>query len=289
MINAHLSSALQKAFPQAAAKPRNYVIQEQTWLHIRSRRDLKRCLYRRKQETRRAVLCHFFSAWRGSNCTPVPIKLFRLHEALMVRQLRDLSRLVQSCTRADRAKAAKAAMQSARDRGPEAKYSLIRGILRCGRRYRAPVLQPSLTHSKGTVVEDPHKELGLHFAKAERASLISGSSLVPVPLRPLREPLLAHADVGVSALARGFSLLQPNKATGPTGLPAEAYLADPIGAASLHGPLVMKVQLRGVMPGLWRGGHATPIPKPEKPFYKHLTAGAPYCLRKAPSKACRRL
>ena len=266
MINAHLSSALQKAFPQAAAKPRNYVIQEQTWLHIRSRRDLKRHLYRDKQESKRAVLSHFFSVWRGCNCTPVPIKLFRLHEALVVRQLRDLSRLVKSCTRADRAKAAKAAMQAARDRGPEAKYSLIRGILRCGRRYRAPVLQPSITDSKGTIVEDSHKELGLHFAKAERASLVSGSQLLPVPLRPLREPLLAHADVGVSALARGFSLLQPNKATGPTGLPAEAYLADPIGAASLHEPLVMKVQLRGVMPGLWRGGHATPIPKPEKPL-----------------------
>ncbi|CAE7311217.1 unnamed protein product, partial [Symbiodinium microadriaticum] len=207
MINAHLSSALQKAFPQAAAKPRNYVIQEQTWLHIRSRRDLKRHLYRDKQESKRAVLSHFFSVWRGCNCTPVPIKLFRLHEALVVRQLRDLSRLVKSCTRADRAKAAKAAMQAARDRGPEAKYSLIRGILRCGRRYRAPVLQPSITDSKGTIVEDSHKELGLHFAKAERASLVSGSQLLP------------------------------------------AYLADPIGAASLHEPLVMKVQLRGVMPG----------------------------------------
>ncbi|OLQ04377.1 hypothetical protein AK812_SmicGene12529 [Symbiodinium microadriaticum] len=220
MINAHLSSALQKAFPQAAAKPRNYVIQEQTWLHIRSRRDLKRHLYRDKQESKRAVLSHFFSVWRGCNCTPVPIKLFRLHEALVVRQLRDLSRLVKSCTRADRAKAAKAAMQAARDRGPEAKYSLIRGILRCGRRYRAPVLQPSITDSKGTIVEDSHKELGLHFAKAERASLVSGSQLLP------------------------------------------AYLADPIGAASLHEPLVMKVQLRGVMPGgplqvpmAWAQGH----------------------------------
>ena len=75
-----------------------------------------------------------------------------------------------------------------------------------------------------------------------------------------------HEGVGIGALARGFSMLKLNKAAGPSGLPAELYHADPVGAASTHCPIIMKAQLRGVMPGLWRGGHAVPIPKLEKPL-----------------------
>ena len=265
-LNQHLGRALRQAFPLEAARPRSYIIQEYTWLHIRHRRELRRTLFRCRQDTRAAVLSHFFDAWRGRALQPVPIKFRRLHEAFLVRQLRDLSASVRRGTRADRAKAARDAMQTARTKGPDAKFNLIRGILRCGRRYRAPTLQPSIVDVEGATVDDPHRELGLHFGKAERASLVDGSQLVPVPIRPPKAPLLAHGNVGVCALARGYGALQPHKTTGPSGLPPELYRADPIGAASLHCPLVMKVQLRGVMPGLWRGGHATPIPKPEKPL-----------------------
>ena len=41
-LNQHLGRALRQAFPLEAARPRSYIIQEYTWLHIRHRRELRR-------------------------------------------------------------------------------------------------------------------------------------------------------------------------------------------------------------------------------------------------------
>ena len=96
LVNQYLNHALRQAFPLAAAKPRNYVISEQTWMHIRNRRALKRRLFQCKQAVRGDILGHCFAVWRGRACAPVPIRFRRQHEALLVRQLFDLSKLVQS-------------------------------------------------------------------------------------------------------------------------------------------------------------------------------------------------
>ena len=267
-INAHLTREIAKAFPAGPAAPRSYVLQPATWNLVQDRRDLQRSLHRHKQSQRLFLLRTLWEAFRGRDCTSCRATFrFSLQvEALYARQLRDVKKRLQDYKRQDVAEAARKATVEAIQRGPEGLYRHVRQILKCGRRYRAPAIQPAIQLAEGGFAQDAHLHLGQHFARAERAILTEAAEIRSTPMGPPQAPLQAHQSLSVASLAKGFGSLATGKATGPSGLPMELYKADPIGAASVHQPLLLKAQIQGVAPALWRGGHNAPIPKPGKPI-----------------------
>ena len=267
-INAHLTREIAKAFPAGPAAPRSYVLQPATWNLVQDRRDLQRSLHRHKQTQRLFLLRTLWEAFQGRDCAGSK-DTFRFSlqvEALYARQLRDVKKRLQDCKRKDVAEAARKATVEALHRGPEGLYRHVRQILKCGRRYRAPAIQPAIQLADGGFAQDAHLHLGQHFARAERAVLTEAAEIRSTPMGPPQSPLQAHQSLSVASLAQGFGSLATGKATGPSGLPMELYKADPIGAASVHQPLLLKAQIQGVVPALWRGGHNAPIPKPGKPI-----------------------
>ena len=267
-INTHLTKEIAKAFPAGPTEPRSYVLQPMTWNLVQDRRDMQRHLHRHKQAQRLLTLRIIWDAFRGQACTDGKTTFrFSLQvEALHARQLRDLKARLRDHKRRDVAEATRQATVSAVQKGPEDLYRYVRQILKCGRRYRAPAIQPAIQMEDGSFAQDAHLHLGKHFAIAERAILKAASDIHTTPMDPPQAPLQAHKSLSVASLARGFGSLAVGKATGPSGLPMELYKADPIGAASVHQPLLLKAQIQGVAPALWRGGHNVPIPKPGKPI-----------------------
>ena len=267
-INTHLATAIAQAFPAGPAEPRSYVLQPSTWNLVQDRRDQQRHLHRHKQAQRLFMLRTVWEAFRGGECagSKATFRFSLQVEALYARQLRDLKKRLRDFKRRDVADAARKATLDAVQRGPEDLYKHVRQILKCGRRYRTPALQPAIQLGDGSFVQDAHLHLGKHFAIAERAILTEASDIRTTPIAPPQAPLQAHHSLSVASLARGFGSLAVGKATGPSGLPMELYKADPIGAASIHQPLLLKAQIQGVAPALWRGGHNAPIPKPGKPI-----------------------
>ncbi|CAE7615069.1 Dnah2 [Symbiodinium necroappetens] len=265
-LNSHLTAELSRAFPAKAAGPRSYVLQDHSWQLIQDRRNLQRDLFDCKQGRRRIILREVWRAWTRGAAETHDIRLSHQVEALYASQLRDLKARVRDSKRQDLAAAAQNAMTTARRRGPEALHKHMRQIMRCGRRYREPAIQPAIQLPDGRFAADSHLQLGLHFATAERASLSSAQDIRTTAAPPPTQPLLADPSMSIASLARGYGSLASGKASGPTGLPMELYKADPIGAASTHQPLLLKAQLSGTVPALWRGGHNIAIPKPNKPL-----------------------
>ncbi|OLP81785.1 Prostaglandin F synthase [Symbiodinium microadriaticum] len=265
-INTHLTTELSQAFPLQCTAPRSYVLQQHSWQLIQDRRDLQRDLHRCKLAQNRTLLRQVWNALRGHSTSAEDFRLGLQTEALYAKQLRDLRTRVQDSKRKDLAAAAQAAISTARLRGPEALHRHFRYILRSGRRFREPAIQPAILQPDGKFAADSHLVLGQHFATAERATLSQAERIFTTPADLPQQPLQAQTSLSVAALARGFGGLATGKATGPTGLPMELYKADPIGAASVHQPLVMKAQIGGCVPALWRGGHNIAIPKPHKPI-----------------------
>ena len=267
LINQHLHDGLSKAFPCQPAAARSKVISDGTWTLVHVRRRLRKQLFSQRTTCSRMFLARFFRAWRGSRQHKSPsmpdIHLARLHEGFLGLQIRALSRLIARHSKVDVAQAARDTLNTARQRGPEELYRVIRQTMRQGRRYKPPALKPALARTSDGAV-DSTLALGMHFAKAERAETVSLDTLttasIPLPV----DPLEVSSALSVPQLAQAYAGLQTGRAPGVTGLPCEAYAGDALGAASVHGPLLLKVQLQGAAPALWRGGRAAPIPKPGK-------------------------
>ena len=266
LINTYLVKSLCKEFPVQASEPRSYVLQTQTWNLVQDRRELQRRLHQCKRARAATLLQQCFHVWCGRAAQLPDGSMWDLAEALYASQLQDLRRLVRRSSQQDLALAAQHTIETARARGPECMHQQFRRIMRCGRRYREPPIQPAVRAETGKFAADSYLHLGQHFAKAERALQCSPADVATVALSPPELPLQATNDLGIAALAQGYGALKTGRAAGPSGLPAELYRADPIGAAHLHQPLLLKSQLAGVLPGLWRGGRNVPIPKPEKPL-----------------------
>ena len=65
---------------------------------------------------------------------------------------------------------------------------------------------------------------------------------------------------------RPLANLPGKKASGLSGVPAEALRAAPVSAAHCFSSLLLKMQIRGQTPALWCGGKAVAIEKPSKPL-----------------------
>ncbi|CAE7021462.1 unnamed protein product, partial [Symbiodinium sp. CCMP2456] len=104
-----------------------------------------------------------------------------------------------------------------------------------------------------------------HFAAAEKATetdaqgLITEDTIIPTDAR-----WDGTALPSIAALTNGFATLKKAKASGLSGLPAEAYLGSPLAAALKYWPAIVKELLRDRTAIHWRGGEAIPIPKPSK-------------------------
>ena len=265
ILNQHFRTELVSAFPRPARKPRSGIISQATWTRVQDRRDLKRLQHQLKQVHLHHVIGEVFAAWRGQPKDPMQAHMRRLNLTAIALQQRRCSALIKISARNDAAEASRTALAEARAAGPEALYTAFRNIIRAGRRFKEPKLAPVIvSKADGLPVADSFKALGDHFAKAERAQLTAAEDLKAAPRGPCDIQMPASKHLSIPALAQGFSALKVRKAAGPSGLPAELYRADPVGAAALHAPIVYKAQLRGSLPTLWTGGLAHAIPKPQK-------------------------
>ena len=111
---------------------------------------------------------------------------------------------------------------------------------------RSPVIQPDTWQ----LVQD-RRDLRRELHAMHRCAAASIATTT-CPVQPV--PLEATADLCLVTLAQGYGQLKPNKAAGVTGLPAEAYSGDALGAALAHlwrrrAASPFRVQ-RGAAPGL---------------------------------------
>ena len=143
-------------------------------MHVR--RQLRRQLFSHRAYCCRLFLARAFGAWRRAGrmpTLPLPDGHFaRLYQGFLGLQVRAVSRLIALHSKADAAQAARDTLNSARKRGPEELYRIIRQTMRQGRRYKPPALKPCLSQqARGE--GDSTLELGMHFAK-KLFSLVSG-------------------------------------------------------------------------------------------------------------------
>ncbi|CAE7028460.1 unnamed protein product [Symbiodinium sp. CCMP2592] len=245
VINRHIQACLQQHFTRSGPVGRKPGISNQTLELLATKRGLRRIHHRRARQQCKDVLYTCF---------------------------RDPSFLDSSSR--DEAAFSRSMFQEARGKGPAHLASLLRSVLKVGRRYKAPRTASAIV-DQGHEVTDPEqiKQLfGKHFGEIEGAKPGKLSDMVQEPCENL---LCDKRDIQglptLPALSAAFASLQPRRATGITGIPAEFYAACPAFAAMHHLPLVLKVAARQQAPTLWRGLLAVPLPKPGKPG--HLLTG----------------
>ncbi|CAE7809940.1 unnamed protein product [Symbiodinium sp. CCMP2592] len=267
-INTHLREGLRQLCPSRADKPRSRITSDVAWELIRHRRSLKRTLFQQRAQEASRLLGVFFEAWKGQEQARLHAKkLHDQHIAFVARQVQDLNKRIRQRAAFDSAAAAKTAFNEARHKGPEALASLMRQILKSGRRYKPPKLVPVLKDEFGVARPDPESDLAEHFAQAERATACDPSCVRLHPPATLQHSIEACRETSVSALTNSFSQLADHKAAGLCGLPSEVFRHDALGAGLAFGPLALKMCMRKQTPSLWRGGVMVSVPKPGKcPF-----------------------
>ena len=215
-------------------------------------------------EHRRAYLRVLFLAWRTGSGTLENSHVARLNIAFIGLQIRAAGKRIRGLARQDAAHHTRDAFVQARGKGPEALHHLLRQVVKVGRKYKKPALQPSIQDQHGLVAEDSDLLLGRHFATAERATESRADLICTRSLPPAQAPLIPVKEVTIARLARAFGQLTCKKAPGISGVPPEAFRFASLEAARSHYPLLLKMILRGQTPNLWRGGRAFPIEKPKK-------------------------
>eukprot|EP00439_Symbiodinium_sp_Y106_P048541 s310_g6.t1 len=266
-IHRHMVQSLQQVCPPCSRAARNPTTSERTWVLIRNRRELRRELHARGVHARSRQLHCIFQAWKtGISAAVTDEHLAHMHDALLSWQLTAHNRLIRNSARQDSADTTRRLFQEARGRGPEALHRLFRQVTKSGRRYRRPCLAPAIRLPDGSVAEDSAKLLGDHFAVAERAISQPAEDILTGSLPAPKEVLEAVPELSLPRLAIAFGQLAKRKASGISGVPAEGFRSAPIQAASCFSSLLLKMQIRGQTPALWRGGRAVAIEKPSKPL-----------------------
>ena len=119
------------------------------------------------------------------------------------------------------------------------------------------------------VLTDPvaiRRALANHFAEPEHGAEANVATVVQAGrCTSTADALVLLKDLpSLAEVAQGWISLQDRKASGASGLPAEAYKYAAIDAARSHGPLLAKICSRNHWPLLWRGTLNVAIPKPGK-------------------------
>ena len=233
LLNEHVRDALSQHFPWEPRKPRKTFFKADTWDTVRYRRTDKR-IGRRAQELHRKIVSHLlFRAWRKLvfrdkhdesrqwGLTPTNVQQADAQLAAadhlaarcqwrVIRLTRELGKL----TKRDTVDAARMRFQEAKHAGPEHVARHMRELLKTGRKYKPPMLQPTIVED-GMPVADSSLALGVHFATAERGELCTDIELLQT--RPVADKTvsISREDIpDVGQLANAFASLSKRKAAG---------------------------------------------------------------------------
>ena len=278
VVNEHVFTELGKHFQSPRDAPRELHVSEQQWTSVRCRRQARRLMRRIKLRARKSILDFFFLAWRShvgggdgarvwQRCS-LGVQLRRLGflEAQLTKVIQGLNRTIRTQGAKDAAAFVRETVASARQQGTEALAKALRGVMKCGRRYRAPVAAPALCVD-GVFITEPEEvncALERHFAGPERAVERSLQDLLLADEPAQVDVFDARCVPGLLEIAEGFKAMKDGKAPGLSSIPVEAYKYAALPAAEVHLPIVLKSVQRGLMPLLWRGARAAAIPKPAK-------------------------
>ena len=247
---------------------------------LRNNRHSRRVLFRVKRLRCRTLLASIFRAWKEvqeeddggvtDGRLAQRIKGLALTEGRVVLAIWQLTTDFKRLASRDAAEHTRISIEEAKGHGPAELARLLRGILKTGRRYRAPRVQQVL-EEEGRLISDYDEitaTLEKHFAKPEHGTPIATQQLL-VSTPPIRRQGKLHARhlPTLPDLVLGLQALQHGKAPGVTGIPAEAYSQVPLEAGLAVYPIYIKSAVRGQVPLVWRGTQSVALHKPGKPAW----------------------
>ena len=283
LLNEYYFRELQTLFPANARTAKTNHFSQETWQVVAARRQTRRHMKRARDIGNRIRLDLGFRAWcavarrwtvacGGRQCCLVDllatserqIARVNLLCARLAAAIRKFSFLLRKSEQKDAASFVRRSIADGRAAGPSEFAAALRGILKCGRKYRPPNIASGLAGEGGLIFdkESVLLELGKHFAEAEHGSLISVADLLQKRDHEQRsEDVFMVGIPSVASFAIGLLDMQHGKAAGSSSFPVELYQGDPAGAALVHYPLVLKAVHRRILPALWNGTQVTGIPK----------------------------
>ena len=147
---------------------------------------------------------------------------------------------------------------------------MMTALLKSGRRCKPPQTLPPLRDSSGNLLteqEDGFRELGQHFAKAEKAVEIGQQAFRDfVSLGNAQAAADLDGDIvpGVPELSVAFRKIKAGKAPGASGLKPEIFRSASTPAAIAMYPILLKQMMRGEVPVSCLRSQICPPPKPGK-------------------------
>ena len=276
-LHAHFHSALNKHFQDALSRPRHPAISRETWSLLRQKRCARRVHRRRRQWEARQLLYGLFQAWKHSNAglgSELPSRMARWVKAAEGhgRAMRALQATIRAAFQQDCATFTRRMWQEGRTQGPARFAHLVRSVTKSGRRYKPTRLAITL-HVNDAVVDDPSQVADVfarQFALNEHAQATTLQDLqeLRAAQQPRQERFLADQLPSLAALAAAFASQHSRRVPGISRLPADFYAADPLGAALVHAPIMLKALTRNQLPLLWGGCLSVPLLKPGKPAHE---------------------
>ena len=237
---------LEDNVPVLAKKPRHPALTEATVELVRARRHQRRCLAASGARSDRAFLHLCFQAWQDSGHPgDHALRKAQVARYCMPRNyclLRDIGRQLTQAMNMDKAAYARIQIEQARSAGPAEFAHRLRSILRTGKRFRPPSVQPAFLQEPQSPVleEDVQQAFGRHFATAERAALACVSDLTRETSHPIAggdsrpraaalpaahaQPRLGAEDVPHPA---GNTTMDSGPNLQPPHLPKGGSLSDP--------------------------------------------------------------
>ena len=272
ILNEHIYAELCKHFVQAPDKPKAPHISDEHWSAIRARRHTRRIGHRIRALMCRELLAACFQVWRGHD-NPVSYRAKQRRARMSLAKvgvlIRRLNEVVRQLARHDTAAHVRRMFVEAKQQGGAQLASLLRGVMKSGRRYRKPTVTPALYKNGEQIVEHEQilRELSRHFAEAEKGQETSISELCAERCAIASEAcqdLDAVDLISLPELTRGFLDLKLNKAPGLTSFPPEIYKLAAREAAWTHWPIVAKAMIRQTVPLAWSGTLVAGIGKPKQ-------------------------
>ena len=248
-VNSDLAEAFSTAF-QRSKRPRNPAISDTTWRIVAQRRSVRRVMARNRTLEDRRFLHTLLQAWRLQVRAPAGISFaaasqqrrtsLLLNRARLAKVLRELNQAFKQAVRRDEADFTRRMFDQAREEGPSQLHSLLRAVLKTGRRYKVPRFSPCL-RINGHIVEDPTQvktELVRRFARAEKAEEVSFFSVQRQDSSRVSTDSVEIAGMPtVAQVASAFASMKGRKAPGIAGLPPDIFKACPVAASYLHAPI----------------------------------------------------
>ena len=182
-LNGHMYREVHLWFSTHKALPRSPHVSECTWDIVMARRTARRVLHRCWKLQNKIILQWFIDAWKGRNehLDSTSARCGRL-DICIARQLTTIARLNASfrlSAQKDSAAGVRRIFQESREQGQSTFCSMMRSMLKIGRRYKPAKQSPVIIDNDGIHVgsQEAMPILARGFAKAERAILTPAEGL----------------------------------------------------------------------------------------------------------------